>query len=59
MREMQVLLLELRPMALDDVGLPAALAEICRPTVTAWESTCKPRSIRWSSRRRLSMPCCE
>jgi len=30
MREMQVLLLELRPMALDEVGLPAALAEICR-----------------------------
>lgn len=30
MREMQVLLLELRPMALDDVGLPAALAKICR-----------------------------
>jgi signal transduction histidine kinase len=30
MREMQALLLELRPMALDEVGLPAALAEICR-----------------------------
>jgi len=30
MREMQVLLLELRPMALDEVGLAAALAEICR-----------------------------
>jgi signal transduction histidine kinase len=27
---MQVLLLELRPMALDEVGLAAALAEICR-----------------------------
>jgi signal transduction histidine kinase len=30
MREMQVLLLELRPMALDEVGLAAALVEICR-----------------------------